>query len=624
MTEDMYKNLPKDFDSNLYIELNEDLQHLTDTEAKNHYINYGINENRVYNYKSLPNDFDSKVYIELNKDLHHLTDNEAKLHYLKNGIYECRQYKYENTMNNIEYYEFGVNIIYSKSTNGLNKLFEHLHKYLINENINFNLVNLNDISKSYTNYYKINLIISNAQGFEWLPNKLLNNKYNIGIWSWESENFKIEWSNIKMCDEIWTISEFLYDIRDKCRQPVFYFNFYNLVNCPNFIIEQKTFLNKFKIPNNKFIYSFMYDTQSSSDRKNIHMLLECFNILKQKYDDIFLLLKINNYNDKICNELFKDKKNIILITERLTQSELSSFYRVSNLYVSPHKAEGLGYTILESIENDCPVLATNYGGFKDIIEDDFIKLNYKKTISKNKNNVYSNHIWCDPQKSNLLELMEKYYLNKDLLLDEIKKSKNKLKKYDPKINSSKIFKRLCSVHYFVNECYDIKYTKDNSYNIMSPTIYKYLNPDLFNITDLNNLIEHHNTLHIRNENRISGFKINNSFFNNLQKKMLFDKEFYIKSNKVHNITVENKENEFYYNNYVSKKTFISKQVKNIFNKYIQSQIHVSKNFNEKIHSIIYSGNHNDYILNIKNFKKIFFSSISIFAICFFNQTLKFN
>jgi hypothetical protein len=295
---------------------------------------------------------------------------------------------------------------------------------------------------------------------------------------------------------------------------------------------------------------------------------------------------------------------MILITESLTQLEVCTFYRVSNLYVSPHKTEGLGYTILESIENDCPVLATNFGGFKDIIEDDFIKLNYVKTISKKNDNVYFNHIWCEPIKNDLLELMEKYYLNKNLLLNEIEKSKNKLKNYDSKNNSSKIFKRLCSIHYFVNKCYDIKYTKNNIYNAMSPNIYKYMNTDLFNITNTNKLIEHHNNNCIIDK-RICGYKINNSFFNNLQKTMLFDEEFYIKSNMIHNIIVENKEYDFYYNNYVSKKTFISKQVKNIFNKYIQSQIHVSKIFNEKMHSIIFSGNQNDYILNIKNFKKTF-------------------
>jgi hypothetical protein len=85
--------LPNDFISKNYIELNEDLQNLTELQAKIHYENYGYNENRKYKYENIPNDFISKNYIELNEDLQNLTELQAKIHYENYGYNENRQYK---------------------------------------------------------------------------------------------------------------------------------------------------------------------------------------------------------------------------------------------------------------------------------------------------------------------------------------------------------------------------------------------------------------------------------------------------------------------------------------------------------------------------------------------------
>ena len=39
------------------------------------------NKNRKYKYENIPRDFDSTLYIELNEDLKNLTKIEAKIHY---------------------------------------------------------------------------------------------------------------------------------------------------------------------------------------------------------------------------------------------------------------------------------------------------------------------------------------------------------------------------------------------------------------------------------------------------------------------------------------------------------------------------------------------------------------
>ena len=91
-----YKNLPEDFNPKDYVELNEDLKHMTEIKTKIHYENNGYKENRKYKYENIPDDFSAKEYIELNKDLKHMNELQAKIHYENEGYKENRKYKYEN------------------------------------------------------------------------------------------------------------------------------------------------------------------------------------------------------------------------------------------------------------------------------------------------------------------------------------------------------------------------------------------------------------------------------------------------------------------------------------------------------------------------------------------------
>jgi len=85
-------NLPNDFNANIYIAINDDLHNLSVEQAKIHYLNYGIYENR--NYKIvLPHDFDVNEYLKINEDLRNFSKEQAKIHYFRYGIYEKRNYK---------------------------------------------------------------------------------------------------------------------------------------------------------------------------------------------------------------------------------------------------------------------------------------------------------------------------------------------------------------------------------------------------------------------------------------------------------------------------------------------------------------------------------------------------
>ena len=114
------KKLPNEFNATVYKKLNKDLQHFNDEEAIEHYLIYGINEKRDYKKKKekkniiildngLPSDFDTTLYKKINKDLQHLSNEEAINHYLIYGINEKRKYLVNNDSDSENSEDFNSN-----------------------------------------------------------------------------------------------------------------------------------------------------------------------------------------------------------------------------------------------------------------------------------------------------------------------------------------------------------------------------------------------------------------------------------------------------------------------------------------------------------------------------------
>ena len=61
---------------------------ISDLKLKQHLIT----NKKKYKYEHIPVDFNPKDYIELNKDLQHITEIEAKTHYEYHGYKEKRKY----------------------------------------------------------------------------------------------------------------------------------------------------------------------------------------------------------------------------------------------------------------------------------------------------------------------------------------------------------------------------------------------------------------------------------------------------------------------------------------------------------------------------------------------------
>lgn len=105
---DFFAQLPVDFDAEEYRQLHSDLTHYTGN-LETHYLHYGIREFRRYKdhlqpfiltsekYSLLPKDFDHEVYLDLNPDLVRPDVNPYD-HYIKFGVHEGRQFRHPDVI----------------------------------------------------------------------------------------------------------------------------------------------------------------------------------------------------------------------------------------------------------------------------------------------------------------------------------------------------------------------------------------------------------------------------------------------------------------------------------------------------------------------------------------------
>jgi len=112
---------------------------------------------------------------------------------------------------------------------------------------------------------------------------------------------------------------------------------------------------------------------SMSERKNPLLILRSLNYLKKKKAFKLALIgpPINaQYLDKLNSYIVNNNLNEhVTIKEEIDQKEVIEYLSKASLLVLPSVSEGLGRVILEAQAVGCPVLVSDAGGMKDLIED---------------------------------------------------------------------------------------------------------------------------------------------------------------------------------------------------------------------------------------------------------------
>lgn len=271
----------------------------------------------------------------------------------------------------------------------------------------------------------INLIHMNADIFHLVTNELRRNgilssdRYNIGIWYWELASFRPEWMPWIAClDEIWCASQFNVNaVSAVSARPV------KLMR-PALQATKATNQygrDHFGLSNNSKVFFYNCDLSSRIDRKNPEALIVAFRQEFGDDPDYQLVLKIGapTYSVK-STELVKQAvggaANIRLIDRTLATAELADLLAICCAYVSPHRSEGLGLTIIEAMLAGCPVIATGYGGASDFVFDGVARpLSYDLVELVQTDPPYQRGcVWADPHIHDLRLAMREMAVSPDI------------------------------------------------------------------------------------------------------------------------------------------------------------------------------------------------------------------
>ena len=167
--------------------------------------------------------------------------------------------------------------------------------------------------------------------------------------------------------------------------------------------------------------------------KGVELLIAAYGILKKENKNLKLILKdqsnlygigTNHLFKKLLNSELNKKfkainddmmKDITIISENLTQSEIRELYSISDCYVSPYFAEGFNLTPLEAAACGTQILVTKGGATDDYFDD---CMGYQiEGVEKKTNNL---HV-VEPRFDSLVNILKEKVINKP---DSLKKERS--------------------------------------------------------------------------------------------------------------------------------------------------------------------------------------------------------
>jgi glycosyltransferase involved in cell wall biosynthesis len=289
------------------------------------------------------------------------------------------------------------------------------------------------------NYFNTNLILCNPDfDFEnFVGNNYIKDKYNITLWAWELEELPMKWIQVsEKFDEIWTISEF-------CKK--------SFENClPGKKIHQLNIPGEYKKKRNKkeckeilklsdkFIVCFTFDAHSDIERKNPLAVIDTFNNSLLKYQECLLVIKSHNLNFQQKSLLnSKLNKNILLINEDWSSEKMEILFNAMDVYISLHRSEGSGLTMMESIMLENPVVCTGWSGNLDFCLSDKCQLVDYEKIDISKESIYYKMFdspvkwsvkWADPKIEDASKKLIEVYQNYNHYQKLVKENKEFIEK----------------------------------------------------------------------------------------------------------------------------------------------------------------------------------------------------
>ena len=265
--------------------------------------------------------------------------------------------------------------------------------------------------------YSVNLFAVNADGWasvrQLLGPKVIEGRRNIGFWFWEIARFPQEWMDrFEGLHEIWVGSTFVQQTVGAVSPiPVIVMGAPVVMRSPSSLSR-----GDLNLPADKFLFLYAFDMLSVPERKNPLGVVEAYRLaFEPHFKDTHLVLKANHlhrfpeWRQRLREAVAS--VNGTLIEETLDREHVNALYCLADAYVSLHRSEGFGLTVAEAMRMGKPVIATDYGGPHDFLnQSNGYPVRYRLVELERDYGPYrAGNVWADPDVEHAAELMQRVF-----------------------------------------------------------------------------------------------------------------------------------------------------------------------------------------------------------------------
>jgi hypothetical protein len=345
--------------------------------------------------------------------------------YFKNKRYE-KNFRIETEE---EIVEGGINLIgYVNSEFGLGRTSRCFIDAIQKSEIPINIIEKrldNKISSKYyktTNKCNYSVNIHSYNPGERFNNEIFKNRYNIGIWFFELETLPQNWKKLSEdYDEIWATTTFLEEVFKK-ELPGKKIRKINHPLTPIKKLDKNESKSHFGIGQDEFVCLFIFDFHSDFYRKNPLAVIDTFQ-KAFKNEKVRLIIKSHSgtvSQINLINQKIKSDSRITHYSETWESNEVNILMNACDVYISLHRSEGLGLTMLEAIALEKPVLCTNYSGNLDFCKKEWSELVDYEMVEVDESSWLRQNFkqkdslkWANPKledaSSKLIKIYDNYY-----------------------------------------------------------------------------------------------------------------------------------------------------------------------------------------------------------------------
>jgi glycosyltransferase involved in cell wall biosynthesis len=223
--------------------------------------------------------------------------------------------------------------------------------------------------------------------------------YRIAVWYWELEAIPPEWArHARTIQEIWAPTRFIGQAM-RSAMPIPVVDMLPGVELGHVPPLPRSY---FGLPDDKYVFLFMFDMCSVMERKNPLAVIEAFRRAFQPHDSTTLVIKVarGNSDPVSLRHLLETaaSANVMVIDHLMPRDESYALMNACDAYVSLHRSEGFGLTMAEAMLLGKPVIATGYSGNLDFMtaENSFLVDYRRMPITQDLPFYRKGSVWADP------------------------------------------------------------------------------------------------------------------------------------------------------------------------------------------------------------------------------------